>query len=91
MRNLIDSQIIDEADQTISLISPSTVSGRRRPGRLETVNPALIPLLHGETIAEISSDFSVQHDLAPAKGIAMGLLLSIPPWGMLGFAASLVL
>jgi hypothetical protein len=85
---------------------PSSVSDRRRPGRLEWINPALLHLLRGpvssvDTISR-ERDQSVgtlpgqptksvdihpdddTDDLAAARGIVAGLLLSIPVWAIIG-------
>ncbi|HEX3573810.1 MAG TPA: hypothetical protein VHU42_04340 [Rhodopila sp.] len=72
---------------------------RRRPGRIENVHPALIPLLRGKAgihFADESpfiADAPVEHAsmeqqkdaLAPARGILFGIALSIPIWAVLIF------
>jgi hypothetical protein len=65
---------------------------RRRPGRIE-VNPALMPLLRGEAEPDmvdilkeaelLESDWESEEALKPARGIAYGLLLSLPLWAAL--------
>jgi hypothetical protein len=66
---------------------------RRRAGRRD-VKPELIPLLRnpvGNGIlpdaaqTDITSPFG-QDRLAPARGIVMSLLFSVPIWGLVGFA-----
>ena len=56
---------------------------RRRPGR-QDVSPALLPLLRGQQgpIAEAARVAAEEdsHDLAPARGIFLGLLISLPLW-----------
>ncbi len=63
---------------------------RRRPGRLN-VSPTLVPLLRGDipdprngiaALPRPDQDLVWDKDdaLAPARGIALGLLISIPLW-----------
>jgi hypothetical protein len=59
-------------------------SDRRRPGRIGNVSPALIPLLRATTVPD-------DDGLAPARGIMVGLLLSMVLWATIGGAAWLVL
>ncbi len=62
---------------------------RRRPGRPDHASPHLIPLLR---TAEIEADAAsgaldelpFEDALAPAKGIVVGLLLSVPVWAVIG-------
>ena len=57
----------------------ATGTDRRRPGRIDA-NPALIPLLRGEAAPTPDATFDGSDDLAPSRGIAFGVLLSIPAW-----------
>ncbi len=72
---------------------------RRRPGRLETINPHLIKLLRcpeeiSPTIEDEAIDIlstSIQDDidtdlLAPARGIILGLAISLAIWVLIGLA-----
>jgi hypothetical protein len=68
----------------------AAVLDQRRPGRLDRVSPALIPLLRdpvpcvdaASCVGTASYDDS---DLqAPARGIVVGLLLSVPLWALFG-------
>ena len=68
----------------------------RRPGRPDHVNPVLIPFLRGEATPGLSScdetDFECDREvLAPAFGIAVGLVLSAPLWAVIGFAGWAIL
>jgi hypothetical protein len=56
---------------------------RRRPGRVERVSPALLPLLRGEAVWSPDDRDHRQHDLMPATGIAVGVLLSAPMWALI--------
>lgn len=49
---------------------------RRRPGRIASVSPELIPLLRGQAESEPSAKDSPTDDLAPITGIAVGSLIS---------------
>jgi hypothetical protein len=71
-----------------SVATPSFISDQRRPGRLEHVSPALIPMLRkpGQYVDADDSD-----PLAPARGIAVGLLLSAPLWALIGLGVWFIL
>lgn len=58
---------------------PSGVE-RRRPGRIEAVSPALIPLLRGEHIASLEEEQPAGNDLGPAIGIGVSVVLSMVVW-----------
>ncbi len=70
---------------------------RRRPGRTDDVIPNLVPLLRGEAAAPdllVSDDLDLSHGLEhtiPMRGIAVGLAMSIPLWGVLGLLAWAIL
>jgi hypothetical protein len=53
---------------------------RRRPGRVDNVNPALIPMLRGCDAAAPHYDLEDGDALAPARGIVAGLALSSAVW-----------
>ena len=61
---------------------------RRRPGRLDQVSPHLVPLLRTSSVAEAAAADMAEgmpgDALAPAKGIAIGLALSVPVWAVIG-------
>jgi hypothetical protein len=73
-------------------ISPDVRTDRRRPGRTE-VSPVLVPLLRRESVpvmtdivreaSLLESDWEPMDALRPARGIAYGLLLSLPLWAAL--------
>jgi len=62
---------------------------RRRPGRHDQASPHLIPLLRTSEIeaaaaSDTGDELPFEDALAPAKGIAVGLLLSVPVWAAIG-------
>ncbi len=62
---------------------------RRRPGRPDEASPHLIPLLRTSEIDAAAAsgtedELPFEDALAPAKGIAVGLLLSVPVWAVIG-------
>jgi hypothetical protein len=78
----------DKGDASVA--NPSGVRGRRRPGRPEQVSPALIPLLREPT--RYVDDPGFDSDLlAPARGLVVGLLLSVPLWALVGLGIWFVL
>ena len=61
----------------------ATQGERRRPGRLRDVSPELLPLLRTAGDApEPDTVESVSDGLSPARGIAIGILLAVPVWGV---------
>ncbi len=67
----------------------AAVSDRRRPGRSTQVSPELIPILRGDGTVDPSQDEIDGQDeleqddpeqLAAARGILTGVLLSAPLW-----------
>jgi hypothetical protein len=76
----------------------NTMVSRRRPGRSDDAHPALIPLLRGTAspvpddtmliadLPTVLADLETQSDvLAPARGIMLGIALSVPIWAVLIF------
>lgn len=62
---------------------------RRRPGRTEDVNPALLPLLRRESLlpapgVDVEQD---DDDLAPARGVAVSVLIGALLWIGIAVAA----
>ena len=62
---------------------------RRRPGRPDQASPHLIPLLRtSEMEAAAASNpadgLPFEDALEPARGIAFGLVLSVPLWAAIG-------
>ena len=95
---------LEEAQPTVKKVPASatlaspTDTGRRRPGRPKQVSPHLIPLLRSSTPSGIGgltvgeTDTSIlEDDLAPAKGVLVGLALSVPLWAGIGALAWAVL
>jgi hypothetical protein len=68
----------------------AAVPDQRRPGRLDQVSPALLPLLRDpaqcvDTASCVGTASYEDSDLqAPARGIVVGLLLSVPLWALFG-------
>jgi hypothetical protein len=71
-----------------SVATPSFIPDQRRPGRLGHGSPALVPLLRkpGQYVDADDSD-----PLAPARSIAVGLLLSAPLWALIGLGVWFIL
>lgn len=80
----------DLLNATLAKAEGSIATGlhdRRRPGRLDQISPALIPLLR--EFAQFVDDPDFDADpLTPARGIFrgifVGLLLSVPLWSLIG-------
>jgi hypothetical protein len=69
----------------------ATSSDRRRPGRLEQVSPALVPLFRGAAQnGDIDLDIDYTAPLAAAHGIALGMCLAVPLWALIGLAGWLI-
>jgi hypothetical protein len=64
---------------------------RRRPGRLENVSPELIPILRSNRpLPEFPGQPDVPDhtdDLSSARGVLVGMAISIPIWCLIGAAA----
>jgi hypothetical protein len=58
-------------------------SERRRPDRIETVVPSLLPLLRDCAAPATGYDENQQHDLEPATGIVVSVLISAPIWALI--------
>lgn len=61
----------------------AAVSDRRRPGRREEVNPALIPLLRTSEhppILDETLEYDEPDQIAGARGVFFGVVLSAPLW-----------
>ncbi|HET8995461.1 MAG TPA: hypothetical protein VFN42_02220 [Acetobacteraceae bacterium] len=72
-------QISDQAKPATAGTVPSSAE-RRRPGRPEAVNPALIPLLRRD---HLLNDVLAQRDgddLGPARGIGFSAMLGLVLW-----------
>ena len=73
----------DLLEPSIAVETPLTLSERRRPGRIATVSPALIPLLRGGTVSSPVVEERRANDLAPAIGIAVSVVISGLIWALL--------
>lgn len=67
----------------------ATPKDHRRPGRPDQVSPNLVPLLRTSPVIEAvpafeGADGPVDDALTPARGIAVGLVLSVPLWAVIG-------
>ncbi len=76
------------ADLDLSAASAAS-KDRRRPGRPDHASPHLIPLLRTAEIEAAAAsgatdELPFEDALAPAKGIAIGLGLSVPLWAVIG-------
>ena len=76
-----------EPSQANGQVSALTkIRTRRRPGRKTKVNPHLIPLLRNPTTVDVPAPVgevdapSLIDGLAPAQGIIVALVLSVPLW-----------
>lgn len=62
---------------------PAAPNDRRRPGRIDNINPNLLPLLRNPAPPE-SADADLVglpcDDLKPAKGIVAAILIALPFW-----------
>jgi hypothetical protein len=86
----MDSEVTRMTDRPVALpaeMSPASKEhsvsfpgDRRRPGRVQNVNPALIPLLRSGEITKIQMDEDDQEPMRASRGIAIGLLLVAPFW-----------
>ena len=70
-------------------IVSSIFKNRRCPGRPDQVSPHLILLLRTSAIEASATsipadELPFEDALAPTKGIAVGLLLSVPVWAVIG-------
>lgn len=83
---------VKEAAAQTSLEAAS--KDRRRPGRMDNVSPALIPLLRQNSNPADSSCLEGQDellldsgdDLGPARGVVVGAALSLPLWAFIIYA-----
>jgi hypothetical protein len=69
------------------------LADRRRPGRMDKVDPKLLPLLRRSERPEIVDDLprddsprpEISDDLGAIAGIFVALLLAIPFWGVMAW------
>ncbi len=88
-------ELLQTAEQAST---PAEIKDRRRLGRNDQVNPYLIPLLRDPTAVDIPAPppceteaLPLSDQLAPARGIAFGLVLSVPLWAVVAGAVWAVL
>jgi hypothetical protein len=71
----------------------ASVRERRRPGRIENVSTELLPLYRdssaGRTAAPANNEsvLDTSDDLAPARGIFLGGIISLVLWILIAFVA----
>jgi len=95
---------LQDSAQAIAPIAPSNaadsivVEDRRRPNRLTRVSPHLISLLRRSTapntLTFLLDDVDVppsSSELAIARSVGLGLVLSVPIWTIIGLAIWAVL
>lgn len=61
----------------------AAVSDRRRPGRIEQVSPALIPIMRAGDLPpglDESLEYGEPDQIAGARGVFFGVVLSAPLW-----------
>jgi hypothetical protein len=68
-----------EAPKTENAL-PGARADRRRPGRIEHISPALIPLVRGIAAPPEPLIEQAEPDLAAATGILVAVLISLPIW-----------
>jgi hypothetical protein len=81
------------AETAVTEPKPVVAKERRRPGRVNYTQPALIELLR-EPRSSVSVDKGpndTDERLAPARGIVFGIMLAVPLWCALGVAVRLLL
>ncbi len=76
--------------ETTTLIeTTSDTTDRRRPGRLDSVSPELIPLLRKQTAeAPIEFDEEDVDQTAAVRGVFFGVLISAPIWAAIAYVGS---
>lgn len=72
-----------------SLAASAAPMGRRHPGLPDQVSPNPVPLLRTSPMIEAvpafeGADEPADDALTPARGIAVGLVLSVPLWAVIG-------
>jgi hypothetical protein len=70
-------------EKLTSTTDDQRVPDRRRPGRVQYTNRALVGLLRIPVGLKSTQTEDRRDDLAPAKGIMIGLLVAIPFWAAL--------
>ena len=70
---------VTEIEAGSATVTAVEVTDRRRPGRVENVSPALIPILRSAD-PESAIEFDEVDQAAAVRGLAFGVLLSAPIW-----------
>lgn len=73
------SQLNDRVNAS-SHVAPADPAERRRPGRPETVSPALLPLLRRHSLMQDALGHREPDDLAAARGIGLGVVIGLAIW-----------
>ena len=84
MTQLTELEIAQSVEATVA------ASDRRRPGRLDNINPELIPILRGQE-HEMKFDIEDIDQTAALRGLFFGVLLSAPLWVGIAYAGSFLL
>lgn len=77
---------VSEHEANVGLAGSTEQGDRRRPGRLASVSPELVPLLRGQSVpsAELEPSFGDPDQLGGIRALVAGVALSIPLWAVLG-------
>ena len=81
---------VTEVDAPPATLTAADVTDRRRPGRLENVSPALIPILRTSE-PEIPIEFDEVDQASAVRGLAFGVLLSAPIWAGIAYIGTWLL
>ncbi len=76
---------VNEVEPAPAPLATVDATDRRRPGRLESVSPALIPILRS---AEPEIEFDEVDQASAVRGLAFGLLLSAPIWAVIAYVGT---
>jgi hypothetical protein len=83
----------DLEDRQEEPATAAAIHNRRRPGRVEYGNWTLIRMLRRPSSGPIEDKAldNINDDSAPFPGIVIGLLISVPIWGLIGLVVWLLL
>lgn len=90
--------LLPTVEQVSTLPSSDAMEARRRPGRVKTVSPDLVPLLRSPATTGIREPSSgkagarlIENDLGTVKGIIFALVLSVPLWAAISAGVWMVI
>ena len=81
---------VTELEAISETTTAAAVKDRRRPGRLDAVNPELIPILRGAD-PSLEIEFEEVDQTAALRGLVAGVLLSAPVWVAIAYLGSWLL